>query len=88
MDGYQTEILAFAEKWGPFADGGEEHILTTFGLSIYDYYHRLLGLLDSPAARSLDPTVILLLRHRSVERLNSHSVKSTVRAGESSVRKH
>jgi len=71
MAGYQTEILTFAVKWAPFDDGGDEHVLPTFGLTISDYYRRLLASLESPAAKAIDPATIRRLRHRSHQRLRA-----------------
>ncbi|MBV6760262.1 DUF3263 domain-containing protein [Rhodococcus opacus] len=68
MIGYQTEILAFAVKWAPYA-GGDEQVLPTFGLSVEEYYRRLLQLLDSPAARSVDSSTITRIRHQCMQRL-------------------
>ncbi|WP_397517952.1 DUF3263 domain-containing protein [Rhodococcus opacus] len=68
MIGYHTEILTFAATWAPY-DGGDEHVLPTFGISLDEYYRRVLHLLDTPAARSIDPSTILRIRHRCMQRL-------------------
>ncbi|MFV9451879.1 DUF3263 domain-containing protein [Rhodococcus sp. NM-2] len=68
MIGYQTEILTFAVTWAPY-DGGDEHVLPTFGISLDEYYRRVLHLLDTAAARSVDPSTILRIRHRCMQRL-------------------
>ncbi|MBY4575499.1 hypothetical protein ACN94_18225 [Gordonia paraffinivorans] len=69
MSNYQTELLDFAAQWAPYG-GGDEHVLPTFGLDLAEYYRRLLQLLDSPAARSIDPILVLQLREQCLERLS------------------
>ncbi|MFI6040186.1 hypothetical protein ACIA8C_01035 [Nocardia sp. NPDC051321] len=58
---YQRDLLEFAVEWAPY-DGGDEHVLPIFGLTIGEYYTRLLRLLATPAVRSLAPQTISLTR--------------------------
>lgn len=54
------ELLQFAVKWAPY-DGGNEHVLVEFGLSLSEYYRRLQNLLNASDLQTVaGPTRIRL----------------------------
>lgn len=65
----QADLLRFAVQWAPYEDDGDEHIYPMFGLEIEEFHRRLLYLLDTPAAHSLDSATIQRLRRSSLLRV-------------------
>nr|MDV2477096.1 DUF3263 domain-containing protein [Rhodococcus zopfii] len=72
---YRTEILEFAVRWAPY-NGGDDEILPTFGLSIPEYYRRLVALLETPEAGSIDRRTREHLRIRCGRRLRADNERS------------
>ncbi|MFI2478584.1 DUF3263 domain-containing protein [Nocardia xishanensis] len=49
--------LEYARRWLPYGGGRPEDTLVEFGLTPCGYIARLAAILDSPAARTLDPDI-------------------------------
>ena len=62
LDRDEAAILDFERSWWQRSGAKDQSIEFELGLTAADYYERLLGLLESPAAFECDPLTIGRLR--------------------------